>query len=237
MRRAIACALLLLAAAAPPARAQAPAPRADSTGIRYLYLIRHGDYARDSVDDDRVQGPLNALGHQQARLLAERLKALPVHFSLLVSSNYLRAMQTADDIGEVLGMTPVRDSLIHECGFHSYRTDLRNTTEAEMAQCDSNVTRAWVKYFVTSRAADTHELLVCHGNVIRWLVCRAIGADTRRWPAMEIANASLTIVAVRPDGTTRLVAFSDSGHLPLDRQTWTGRGAGWGAPAPRRNMK
>jgi serine/threonine-protein phosphatase PGAM5 len=237
MRAARLALVLALALAMPlPARAQAATPRADSSGIRYLYLIRHGDYARHAVDDDRVQGPLTPLGHEQARLIAARLKALPVRFSALVSSNYLRAMETADDIGAVLGMTPVRDSLLHECSFHSYRT-LANTTEAEMSACDSNAVHAWAKYFTASRAQDTHELLVCHGNVIRWMVCRAIGADTRRWPAFDIANGSLTIVAVRPDGTSRLVEYSDTGHLPLDKQTWTGKGAGWGAPTPRSNMK
>lgn len=225
-------ALAACAVAAPPARAQAPP--ADTSGIRYVYLIRHGDYARDSVDDDRVQGALTPLGHEQARLLAARLKALPVRFSALVSSDFLRAMQSADDIGRVLGMAPQRDSLLHECGFRSYRTDFRRTTEAEVAACDSNGVHAWARYFVPSRGGDAHVLLVCHGNVIRWLVCRAIGADPQRWAAMEIANGSLTIVAVRPDGTTRLVAYSDTGHLPLAKQTWTGRGAGWGrARAPR----
>jgi hypothetical protein len=27
--------------------------------------------------------------------------------------------------------------------------------------------------------------------------------------------------------------FSDVGHLPLTEQSWTGRGAGWGAPDTR----
>ena len=63
----------------------------------------------------------------------------------------------------------------------------------------------------------------------------ALDADLKGWRAMEIANASLTVIAVRPDGTTRLVLFSDVGHLPVLDQTWTGRGAGWSsAPAPSR---
>ena len=48
------------------------------------------------------------------------------------------------------------------------------------------------------------------------------------WPGMEIGNGSLTIIAVRPDSTTRLIMFSDVGHLPTNRQSWTGKGAGWG---------
>jgi serine/threonine-protein phosphatase PGAM5 len=79
--------------------------------------------------------------------------------------------------------------------------------------------------------ADRHDILVCHGNVIRWFVSHALNGDPRRWPWMEIANGSLTILSVRPDGTARLVCFSDVGHLPLPKQTWSGKGAGWGAPA------
>jgi hypothetical protein len=45
---------------------------------------------------------------------------------------------------------------------------------------------------------------------------------------MDIANGSLTVIAVRPDGSVRLVTFSDASHLPISKQTWAGNGAGWG---------
>ena len=39
-------------------------------------------------------------------------------------------------------------------------------------------------------------------------------------------------IAVRADGSTRLLMYSDVGHLPAQKQTWTGQGAGWAnAPA------
>ena len=81
--------------------------------------------------------------------------------------------------------------------------------------------------------SDRHEILVCHGNVIRWFVSRVVGGDPVHWPTMEIANGSITIIAVHADGTARLVMFSDVGHLPVSKQTWTGKGAGWGASGPR----
>jgi serine/threonine-protein phosphatase PGAM5 len=77
--------------------------------------------------------------------------------------------------------------------------------------------------------ADRHDILVCHGNVIRWFVSRALNGDPRRWPWMEIANGSITILAVRPDGTTRSCASATSGTCAVPKQTWTGKGAGWGA--------
>ncbi len=211
----------------PAHAADAPPAAAPGRGIRYVYLIRHGDYLPDSTDPGG--GHLNPLGHVQARAAGARLAALPVHVTSLVTSTYTRARESAADIGAALEMEPVPDSLIHECTPNADRPNyIRNHPAAEIALCDSSLANAWRKYFVPSPDVDSHVVLVCHGNVIRWLVSRALGMDTRHWPAFEIGNGSLTIVAVFPDGGARLVMFSDVGHLPLDQQTWTGKGPGWG---------
>jgi len=208
-------------------------PPRPATGVRYLYLIRHGDYDRDDRADDRVGNGLNALGREQARLVGRRLARLPVRMTSLVSSDFTRARETADIVGRALAMTPARDSLLHECTPPGDRAGAaRDTADASEAPCESNLMAAWARYARPSPAADAHDVLICHGNVTRWFVCRALGASTRRWRAMDIGNASITVIAVRADSTTRLVLFSDVGHLPVAKQTWSGRGAGWGsAPA------
>jgi serine/threonine-protein phosphatase PGAM5 len=188
----------------------------------------------DRVDslDDRTANGLNALGHEQARLLGARLASLPVKPRLLVSSDYTRARETADDLAAILGRAAERDTLIRECGPPSVRDSAATNAErAEQAECERTLEAAWAKYVRPSPDADAHDLLVCHGNVIRWFVTRALGADAKRWITMTIGNASLSVIAVRPDGSARLVMFSDVGHLPVEKQTWLGRGAGWGPPA------
>jgi serine/threonine-protein phosphatase PGAM5 len=196
--------------------------------VRYVYLIRHGDYDRNDAADDRTANGLNALGHEQARLIGARLAGLPVKIHSLVSSNYTRARDTAAEIGSILGMPAQEDSLLHECTPNSDRADfMSNHKPDEIAACEANLVAAWARYMQPSPDADTHDVLVCHGNVIRWFVSRALGVDTKRWGAMDIGNGSLTVLAVRADGSTRLVLFSDVGHLPVVKQTWTGRGAGW----------
>src|SRR5262245_47911298 len=105
--------LLLLCLAAAPVMAQTPKPE---TGFHFIYLVRHGIYDRDtSATDDRVSNGLNAMGHEQAHLAGQRLAGLGVKFDRLISSEFLRAKQTADDIGGVIKMTPSRDSLLNEC--------------------------------------------------------------------------------------------------------------------------
>jgi serine/threonine-protein phosphatase PGAM5 len=224
---------LMLLAVTPALAADPPQP---GTGIHYVYLIRHGIYDPDPDRnaDDVVANGLNALGHEQARLIGERLHALPIRPAALVASPYRRARETAEDMGRVLSMKPLPDTLIHECTPTSDRADLmKSSTAQELAACDSNLARAWVKYMVATPDSDRHDILVCHGNVIRWFVSRALAGDARRWAWMEAANGSMTILSVRPDGTTRLVCFNDVGHLAVAKQTWTGKGAGWGAPAKR----
>ena len=131
-------------------------------------------------------------------------------------------------------MTPAADSLIHECTPASARADLmRSHSPESVALCDSNLTAAWARYMRPTPEADTHDVLVCHGNVIRWMVSRALVGDAMHWPRMEIGNGSLTVLAVRPDGSVRLVTFSDVGHLPAEVQTWTGKGAGWKVESAR----
>jgi probable phosphoglycerate mutase len=221
---------MLLLALMRPALAADPVP--PGTGIHYVYLIRHGIYDPDPDRnaDDVVANGLNALGHEQARLVGARLAALPIRPAALVASNYRRARETAEDIALLLGMKPMLDSLIHECTPSSDRADIMKSHGAgELAACDSNLARAWARYMVPTPDGDRHDVLVSHGNVIRWFVSHALNGDPRRWPWMEIANGSITILSVRPDGTTRLVCFSDVGHLAVPKQTWSGKGAGWGA--------
>lgn len=205
----------------------AETPKA-TPGIRYIYLIRHGMYDYSKDVDDRVGNALNALGHEQAVLVGKRLAALPVKMTLLVSSDYTRARETAADMGKVLGMTSAQDSLLHECTPTTERPDIvKDHTAAEFAACDANLLAAWDKYVRPAPEGDRHDVLVCHGNVIRWFASKAVKNDTRNWSSMDIGNASITVIAVRADGTTRLVMYSDVGHLPPEKTTWTGRGAGW----------
>ena len=205
--------------------AESPRPR---PGTRYVYLIRHGMYDRVDSLDDRTANGLNHLGREQARLLGERLRGLPVRPRVLVTSGLTRARETGDELGSILGVVSARDSLLEECSPPAMSdTAATGADRAESAACSARLGAAWDRYMRPSSEKDAHDLLVCHGNVIRWFVTRAFHADPERWTMMSIGNASLTILAVRPDGTTRLVMYSDVGHIPVDKQTWTGSGPGW----------
>jgi serine/threonine-protein phosphatase PGAM5 len=144
-----------------------------------------------------------------------------------VTSDFLRARQTAADMGARMHLTPQVDTLIHECTPTPEHPEYATYHSPEdVAHCAATLETVRARYLVPTPAADTWDVLVCHGNVIRWLTLKALGADVRNWYGPDIANASLTVIAVRPDGTCRLVTFSDTGHIPAEKQTWAGRGLG-----------
>ena len=211
--------------AGPAGTAAAPAGR----GVHYVYLVRHGIYDRDStVTNDSLGNGLNALGHEQAKLIGARLAALPVRFDRLVSSGLLRAVQTADDMGVTMKMKAVRDAALNECTPTSANASIMAGEKPDdVAACDSLRVVQWQRYFTPTPKRDTFDVLVCHGNIIRWTLLRAVDADTKAWANLDIGNASLTIIAVRPDGSIRPVMYSDVGHIPAAKQTWSGQGGGW----------
>jgi serine/threonine-protein phosphatase PGAM5 len=201
-----------------------------ATGIRTLYLVRHG--MADSVKgaDDKTANALTALGREQAALIARRLGALPVKFDSVLTSEFARARETGDIIAAQLGTSCRRDARLNETVPAGIGLDVARFPP--VAGAEAQLDAAWAHYSQPAPGAPRNDLLVCHANVIRWFVCRVLGADPSRYTRVALANASLTIITVAADGTAQLVLLNDVSHVPLARQTWLNRDGGpfWSGP-------
>jgi len=194
-------------------------------GTRTLYLIRHGEYNSSDTSDAKIGKGLTPLGIAQTRLLSTRLKSMSVEFTSLISSTMTRARQTAMVINhEFPELELKQDELICECTPPTWRKDIMagvDTTEKEV--CVSNIEKAFNKYFIPSPDKnDRNDLIVCHGNVIRYLVTKVLNVNSMSWLQMSITNCSLTIIRIKSDGTMKLDTFSDYGHIPENMRTFTG---------------
>jgi len=203
----------------PPAGAAEPAPR---RGLRTIILIRHGVYDETDTRDEEVGRGLLPQGREQARLTGARLAAWPGRIDALHASTMTRARQTAEIIaGALPHLKPQPDRGIRECTPATYREDvMADLSPGEADSCAAQLEDAFARYFRPSPERDSTEVLVCHGNVIRYMVVRALGADPKLWLGMSLANCSLTVIEVRPDGRFRITAVGDRGHLPVPLQTW-----------------
>jgi len=197
---------LALLAAAPVAAAEA----------RTIWLVRHGQYDHDDPRDEAVGRGLVPIGVAQARLLGARLRATGIAFDAFDASPLTRARQTAEVLaGDLPGLSPRIVPEIAECTMATRRAEIvADEDPEEMKACAEKIDRFFAARFVPAPDRERHELVVCHGNVIRYLVTKALGVDTTAWLEMSVHNASLTVIRVEADGRFKVIAVGDSGHLP-----------------------
>lgn len=65
------------------------------------------------------------------------------------------------------------------------------------------------------------EIIVCHANVIRYFLCRALQLPPEAWLRLCVFNCSLTYVTVRPTGGVSCRMVGDIGHLGYDKSTFS----------------
>jgi len=80
----------------------------------------------------------------------------------------------------------------------------QNTKEAESAKDPEHI----------------YEIYVCHMNLIRYFVMRALQLPPEAWLRLRGDNTNITEIVVHPDGRVSLHRFGDIGHLPLDMVTF-----------------
>jgi len=88
--------------------------------VKDLYLVRHGQ--TDSNLSGIIQGqsldaPLNEEGIKQAKRIGEFLKATDRSIDKIISSDLIRAHQTAQIIGEMLGVDVETDVRLREMNY------------------------------------------------------------------------------------------------------------------------
>lgn len=179
-------------------------------GTRTLLFVRHGQY---SVEDG---GHLTALGREQAAVTGRWIKAhlAGVRVDALWSSTLPRARETAAILAESLERSRVRAVSVLREGMYS-KVKGYEVPPSERQEDRERADAAYAQFFRTSRA-DRLEIVVCHGNLIRYLVCRAIDVPVARWTRMNSNHCSMTRVLVRESGAVRVASYNEIAHLPAD---------------------
>jgi serine/threonine-protein phosphatase PGAM5 len=216
------CALLALLALVMLESAQAAtAASAQAPAARTLYLVRHGAYDTDSTQRTPDGPGLVSLGIAQSRLTAARLHALPQIPKVIVASTMRRARETAAVIHETLPEVQLglADAL-RECTPPAIG-NTRIPADTTLA-CQQQLDAAFANFFVPAVGVPETDVLVCHGNVIRYFVMKALGVDATHWLQMTVGNASVTVIRVDPNGILQVLSVGDVGHLPPNLQSGYG---------------
>ncbi|XP_058130150.1 serine/threonine-protein phosphatase Pgam5, mitochondrial [Anopheles ziemanni] len=190
---------------------------------RHLILVRHGQYNLDGATD--AERTLTALGRKQATVSGKRLKALDLPYAEIVRSTMTRAQETAQIIGESLPHLKLIDCCLLEEGspippeppVGHWRPEA-----SQFFQDGARIESAFRKYFYRADPAqktDSYTIIVCHANVIRYFVCRALQYPAEGWLRISLGHASLTWVSIYADGRVSLRTLGDCGHMPKELLT------------------
>lgn len=186
---------------------------------RTVWLLRHGQESPDRPPP--LGGHLTELGRRQAQKAAERLALLPIR--RVVASSLHRAAETARIVTAALpGLEIEYTEELWECvpaippHLAEHFTHLSaDTVAADRARLD----RAFQRYFVDD-TRDGMTLLVCHGNVIRYLLCRVLEIPGEEFARFDIFNCGLCRVDWKSQLGRQITGLNDAGHLPLEMQTY-----------------
>jgi serine/threonine-protein phosphatase PGAM5 len=195
---------------------------------RTLYLVRHGQYHQleYSAEEDltmaqvnQLDGGLTPAGVEQAQLTAQRLSGLPI--TAIHCSTLPRAIETAEILAQEFPGVPVCGSrMLWECVPSvppALAGHFANVLAEDLAEDGKSAEQAFDRYFRRARGKDTHEILVGHGNLFRYFVCRLLEAPVESWVNMDSYNCGLSEVHITDVLT--LVSYNDVGHLPLYLRT------------------
>ncbi|CAD5212786.1 unnamed protein product [Bursaphelenchus okinawaensis] len=189
---------------------------------RNIFLIRHGQYFLDSEKKN-----LTPLGQEQAQLLGERLAKTNIKYDICVMSTMNRAMETATLMLEKLDPQIPRkaDSILEEGAPYPPEPAISHWKPAQKFFAEgARIEAAFRKYIHRAsprQKQDSYELIVCHANVIRYFVCRALQLPPESWLRFSLGNSSITWMVLRPNGAVSIRAMGDFGHLPHDKVSFT----------------
>jgi broad specificity phosphatase PhoE len=181
---------------------------------RTIYLVRHGYY--DLKDTHKLGGSLTPIGVEQAQLTAQRFSSLPI--TAIYCSTLSRAAETAEIIArELPDVLSRRSRGLWECvpcippAWAEYFKDY---SPENLGRDKVQAENAFDKYFKRALGKDKHEIIVSHGNLIRYFICRVLQVQPEGWGSMDLCNCGVSEILIRSDGRMVLVSHNDVSHLP-----------------------
>ncbi|GKY92391.1 hypothetical protein MPSEU_000210000 [Mayamaea pseudoterrestris] len=218
---------------------------------RHIILIRHGQYDESEKEDElRKLTPLGKeqaalTGKRLADMMAGAEDDFgPCNITHLRVSNMTRAKETADIIASYLPNVRFEDpdAQLNE-GRPCHHIPGVKVSKRTIELTDENhfrIEAAFRQYFYREPLADSHDLqcvaelqdkhdgeqhefevIVCHANVIRYFLCRALQLPPEAWLRYCPFNCSLTYITIRSTGSVSCRMMGDIGHLSYGKSTFS----------------
>jgi len=201
-----------------------------NNSIRCITLIRHGQYVHSMAEQKKI---LTDLGRKQAKITGEKLKSFGIRYDEIICSKMIRAKQTADIIVNELydneaekdKIDIIYDSDLNEGAPYDIipeRDDINKSGFWDKFGDDSaRISRAFETYIHRNdHDKDEQILMIGHGNVFRYFMCRVLQFPEEGWLRFSLCNCSITKFKIFGDGRISVECIGSDGHLTKQQLTF-----------------
>ncbi|VWU50651.1 phosphoglucomutase-2 [Hepatocystis sp. ex Piliocolobus tephrosceles] len=190
-----------------------------------IILVRHGQYEKKNRNDENSK-KLTKEGCKQAEITGKKLKDI-LHnkkVSVIYHSDLIRAKETAQIVSNYFpDATLINDPNLNE-GVPFLPDPLYSNSKFDsnkIKRDNKRINKAYETYFYQpSGDEDEYQLIICHGNVIRYFLCRALQLPLFAWLRFSSYNCGITWLVLDDEGSVILREFGSVSHLPFDSVTY-----------------
>ncbi|CAI5742842.1 unnamed protein product [Peronospora destructor] len=122
------------------------------------------------------------------------------------------------------------DNMVSDCARLkiAYRTMFRHLIPQDVAVEEHDLSKEDHERYVSTfamrstqtRATDRFRVVVCHSNIIRWFVCKALGVSPDgTWGRMRYNHCGITAMEIDSVGNVQLTFMNQTGHLETTQLT------------------
>ncbi len=175
-----------------------------------IILIRHGE--TEANIEASAAPVLTVKGKHQVIELAKRLKDSKI--AIIYSSNLERASLTAKEIQknnqnlELIETEELQEIYRLIIGGAPKDGTRPNRFEEDLERAE----KFWKKIL---KWKYKNVAVVCHGNIIRFFLAKALGAPPKYFYNIEIDPASVSIINIK-EGKTKVLLVNDIAHIPKE---------------------
>ncbi|CAH2295628.1 serine threonine- phosphatase PGAM5, mitochondrial isoform X1, partial [Pelobates cultripes] len=186
---------------------------------RHIFLIQHANHKTCTSSDKK----LTAEGYEQADLTGKRLAKLSkgpgmakkrraIQFKHIIYSPQTTTRETAERISKHLPSVTMLS-----CDSLNEGPPIQTSQDPDWKPDLDHLETAFRKYIYRpdpEQAEDTYETMVCHADLIRYIVCKSLQLPLKAWSRMSLYHSSVTKLVVQQDGNVRLKMLGDAGFMP-----------------------
>ncbi len=205
-----------------------------------IILVRHGE--NDWVKKNRLAGwisgvHLNNNGHEQAQAMAERLAHLGV--TAVYSSPVTRCVETAHYIAQSHQLDIIQLEDVGEVRYGKWEgkkikklakkkpwftvqffpSRMRFPEGESLTEVQFRAVQAFEA--LCQQHPDGVIVVVSHADLIKLVLAHYLGVHIDLFQRIVIAPASVSAIALHPDGRVRILRLNDNGSLQLPTQHQT----------------